>query len=1094
MGNNVTINSAILSSTEITRTAAAYRGTDKHILHAAEDSFGVNQPLAHSSLNPYAEHFLPLHDNPLLNVTPIAHNVSTPELSMISSNDIKELSSATSSIGETESDSQKNNPGSLDDAFTKNVDPYIVLSHLKSLRVKNPNRVIIAHLNINSISSKFDQLSYQIRDTVDILVVGETKLDDSFPHNQFKISGFSQPYRLDRNRNGGGVMIFVREELPSKKLLKHTFPNDIEALVVEINLRKTKFLLLGGYRPPSQSQNYFFDSITNALDVYAGIYDKFLLAGDFNLESTESIIDDFMYENNLECIVKDMTCFKNPDNPSSIDLFLTNFSNCYQNTTAICTGLSDFHKMIVTVQKYTFVKAKPRVIHYRCYKDFDNFSFRGELRARISFTANYDEFDKVYLQILNKHAPIKSKTVRANHAPYMSKVLRKAIMRRSYLESKYYKTGDQEMGRLYRKQKNFCSRLYKKERKKYYAKLDIKKITDNKKFWKTMKPFVTDKGINSDKITLIENDKILHEDGEVAEILNNFFSDAPKNLGIVENSYILSGITNFTDPVDKAIQKFGLHPSILEIRKRVTGPSFSFDSVTLPDIQLEIRKLNPNKATSCGSIPTRSLIENVDICGPALHSIINNALQDFLFPHKLKLADLGPLAKGDEKTNKKNYRPISLLPAVSKIFERIMETQLGSFVNEKLFKYMSGYRKGYNTQYALLALLEKWKRSLDNRGYAGAVIMDLSKAFDTINHELLIAKLHAYGVTKPALKLLYSYLSNRWHRTKINTSFSTWKELLTGVPQGSILGPLLFNIYLNDLFFILDKTDVCNYADDTGLHACDKELPCLLTALEHDTALAIEWFECNYMKLNKDKCHLLIAGHKYENLWVDVGGTKIWEETTETMLGIQIENNLCFDKHVVGLCKRAGRKLSALKRLARILPFQKRRILIQSFFNSQFSYCPLTWMFINRGTNHRINRLQERSLRILYEDDISSFEVLLQKDNSVTIHTRNIQILATEMYKVYNNKSPDFICQLFPKSNVTYNLRRGSDFVRPAVNTVWWGTETVRNIGPQIWDLIPSDMKNSPSLASFKLKVKKWKPENCPCRMCKIYVQGVGFL
>ena len=120
----------------------------------------------------------------------------------------------------------------------------------------------------------------------------------------------------------------------------------------------------------------------------------------------------------------------------------------------------------------------------------------------------------------------------------------------------------------------------------------------------------------------------------------------------------------------------------------------------------------------------------------------------------------------------------------------------------------------------------------------------------TINHELLIAKLHAYGLTKPALKVLYSYLRNRWHRTKINTSFSTWKELLSGIPQGSILEPLLFNIYLNDLFFILDLTDVCNYADDTALHACDKELPCLLTTLGHDMASVKEWFEINYMKLN----------------------------------------------------------------------------------------------------------------------------------------------------------------------------------------------------------------------------------------------------
>ena len=124
---------------------------------------------------------------------------------------------------------------------------------------------------------------------------------------------------------------------------------------------------------------------------------------------------------------------------------------------------------------------------------------------------------------------------------------------------------------------------------------------------------------------------------------------------------------------------------------------------------------------------------------------------------------------------------------------------------------MSGYRKGYNTQYA-----EKWKQSVNNHGYAGAVIMDLSKAFDTINHELLIEKLHAYCLTKPSLKLLYTYLRNRWHRAKINTSFNTWKVLLTVVPQGSILGPLLFNIYLSDLFFILDMTTTMMQLDMTA--------------------------------------------------------------------------------------------------------------------------------------------------------------------------------------------------------------------------------------------------------------------------------------
>ena len=227
--------------------------------------------------------------------------------------------------------------------------------------------------------------------------------------------------------------------------------------------------------------------------------------------------------------------------------------------------------------------------------------------------------------------------------------------------------------------------------------------------------------------------------------------------------------------------------------------------------------------------------------------------------------------------------------------ERIMQKQIISYIDEYLSPFLCGYRKGYSTQYALLGLIEKWKKMIDNQGYSGAVLMDFSKAFDTINHELLLAKLYAYGFEKQTLRLLKSYLTGgMWQRTKVNRSVSSWTELLHGVLQGSVLGPLLFNIYINDLFFIIEQTDICNYADDNTLNACDMSLLELVRRLEHDSLLAIEWFQNNYMKLNESKCHILISGFKHEVIWANIGNNKVWESKEEKLLGLNIDRDLTF--------------------------------------------------------------------------------------------------------------------------------------------------------------------------------------------------------
>ena len=272
-------------------------------------------------------------------------------------------------------------------------------------------------------------------------------------------------------------------------------------------------------------------------------------------------------------------------------------------------------------------------------------------------------------------------------------------------------------------------------------------------------------------------------------------------------------------------------------------------------------------------------------------TIFNNRLIKAEFPNELKLADVTPILK---KKILAGLRTTCLL-----VFFLVPKKYLKESYTGRLSTFMCGCRKGFSAQQALLSLIERWKNTLDQNGYGGAIVMDLSKAFDTINHDPLIAKLSAYGFETASMKLIRSYLTNHFQRPKVNTSFSSRSKLFFGVPQGSVLERLLFNIYINDLFYLTEMTDVCNYADDTTFHACDFDLKSLITRLEHDGALDIKWFESNYMLSNQDKYRFLFSGHKYEALFVNVGETKIWENKQQNILGILLDRDLKFDEYVL---------------------------------------------------------------------------------------------------------------------------------------------------------------------------------------------------
>ena len=225
----------------------------------------------------------------------------------------------------------------------------------------------------------------------------------------------------------------------------------------------------------------------------------------------------------------------------------------------------------------------------------------------------------------------------------------------------------------------------------------------------------------------------------------------------------------------------------------------------------------------------------------------------------MKEADVTPIHKKGKKDKKENYRPVSILPVLSKIFERIVFIQMSAFFEDIFNKQQCEFSKGYNIQQCLLKMLEKWKGSVDEGKVFGALLTDLSKAFDCLDHELLIAKLNAYGFSLPALRLINDYLSNRRQRTRIGNSLSDWFEVILGVPQGSIVGPLSFNIFLADLFLVLKDVDITNFADDNTPFTSANNIDDLIDSLGKASSSLFKWFKDNLFKGNPDKCHLLVS-------------------------------------------------------------------------------------------------------------------------------------------------------------------------------------------------------------------------------------------
>ena len=333
----------------------------------------------------------------------------------------------------------------------------------------------------------------------------------------------------------------------------------------------------------------------------------------------------------------------------------------------------------------------------------------------------------------------------------------------------------------------------------------------------------------------------------------------------------------------------------------------------------------------------------------------------------------------------------------------------------------------------------------------GAVFMDLSKAFDCLPHGLLIAKLHAYGLSTAACHLMFSYLKGRRQRVKISNSRSSWKLLTKGVPQGSILGPFLFNVFMDDLFLFIQNCKLYNYADDNSTKYSSPNINAILTNLEHDCKNAIKWFGDNSMKANPDKFQFMVlSSDPLEQRKIEIeNDITLLSELRVKLLGVIIDDRLQFNDHISAMCCRAAR-------ISEHLDSKSKHIIYNSFVASNFNYCPLVWHFCGQVNNNKLEKLQERSLRIIHNDYESSFETLLKCSKQESLLTKRLKIMILEVFKTVNRLNPSCLHHLFTKNEVVYDLRT-QKLEQPNRRTTTYGLRTFLYLGSKLWNLLASE-------------------------------------
>lgn len=924
------------------------------------------------------------------------------------------------------------------------------------------------HNNIRSLNKHYDQLTAFLSELDnDFSCIALTETWNSEENTFFNLENYQAIHCNSKVNQNDGITVYIKNNL--QFFYENVKIGISNALKIILNQGNQTFCLLVIYRPPSTNEAEFVTHLNGVLDeIDLTSHEHVFIIGDINLDilreegntnDTEEYLN-ILSEKGFHSLINKPTRVSNTST-SCIDHIFLKSKNFDENSTyaaVIHTNITDHYSTMVVVKNVPEINTK---LDCDCEFLKINYPKLKEILSNENWNDIYclrdvDECVDMFISRVKEAITRSSKKMkipkRKKKKPWITYGIINSIKTRDKLFLKLKQNPNNAgLKNEYNTYRNKVNALLKKAKHDYFTNEIERKKNDSSNLWKVIKNFAGIKKTTNNHIEKIvtENGNELTSCENIAEEFNKYFSEAGEKLA----AKLPSCKTEFQDePLSNSIF---LSPTDCDEVKQI------------------ILELKDNKSPGLDGISNEILKYSVSALTEPISFIINKCIEQGKVPSHFKNAKIIPIYKKGEKTDMSNYRPISLISSVSKIFEKIVKHRVMKYLNKYkiISKFQYGFQEKLSTQDAVAELTSNIYQALDDRKSCLGVFIDLAKAFDSVCHQLLLEKLEHIGMRGNTIKLFKSYLENRKQYVDINGCLSSEKTVISGVPQGTVLGPILFLIYLNDLLKLDTTGTLISFADDTVVLFTANSWDEVKQKAEKGMKLINKWFNENRVTMNVQKTKIIpfTSYEKYLPTYntIIINSTDVEYSKSVKYLGIYIDSFLRWNIHVDHLKQKLRTLIYKFYQFRNILKLNSLKLLYFALVESHLRYCIIGWGGVNKNLTQQLGRVQKRILKIIYKKSINFPSQLLFSELKVL----DIRQLFAKSTLLHLQKHKFQVQKVEHKKNTrSQNL---DNLFRPRSRKAI-GQKTFTYIGPRIYNLLPENVKDLRNIHSFKRQIVSW--------------------